>query len=113
MHVCGTLRASLMTRALREWRLAAGKKGLKRYKALMLRRINWTESIEGTEQTEEEAANSCQLVWEGSVQAPTFEGFAVVQVTPLHPLSRLGLQPCNAVVCGAFYEALIHLFIIQ
>lgn len=89
------------------WHLAAGKKGLKRYKALMLRRINWTESAEGTEQTEEEAANSCHLVWEGSVQTPTFEGFAVVQVTPLHSLPRLRLQPCSAVAGGAFYRQVV------
>lgn len=57
----------------------------------MMRRINWTEpggkTVDEREATEEELGNTCELVWEGSVQTPTFERFAVVEVTPLRPLS--------------------------
>ena len=73
-----------------------GVKGLKRYKKLMLRRIDWTAPPSGEEEVEEEEeggagagagaggggggggrgrANYCRLVWEGSVKRSAFRRF--------------------------------------
>lgn len=71
----------------------------------MLRRINWTEVPEEREQIEEEAANYCELVWEGSVQSPTFDGFTVVQVTARR---RDSLSVVTRVVVGPVW--LVALF---
>lgn len=67
-----------------------GGKAIKRYKKLMLQRIDWkmkyaaaisTGEDAEEEEEEDEAAeqrrlnNSCQLVWEGTVLRPTFYNF--------------------------------------
>lgn len=70
--------------------MAAGKKGLKKYKGLMLRRINWAEppEVEG-EQQEDAPVNYCELVWEGSVQQPAFERFSVEVSRRMYPVPLL------------------------
>ncbi|WOL02400.1 U4/U6 small nuclear ribonucleoprotein Prp3 isoform X1 [Canna indica] len=59
-----------------------GKKPIKRYAKLMLKRINWATAVgnldEGTED-EDGPVNSCVLVWQGSVAKPSFNRFLVHQ----------------------------------
>lgn len=78
-----------------QW-FVSGKKGLKKYKGLMLRRINWAEppEVEGEQQQEDAPVNYCELVWEGSVQQPAFERFSVEV--------KLLTVSCPAVVCVRF-----------
>merc|ERR1712178_168020 len=68
-----------------------GTKALKKYKKLMLQRIDWKmkyekiaregEELVEEEEEEDEAAelkrlqNSCELVWEGVILRPTFYNF--------------------------------------
>ncbi|KAL5205281.1 hypothetical protein ABZP36_033490 [Zizania latifolia] len=57
-----------------------GKKSIKRYNKLMLNRIDWVAAVGGDDDTDEESdkpANSCALVWQGSVAKPTFTRFTV------------------------------------
>ncbi|OMO69486.1 hypothetical protein CCACVL1_19468 [Corchorus capsularis] len=58
-----------------------GSKSIKRYKKLMLRRINWAEAIKEEEEDEEEddekPPNKCVEVWQGSVTKPSFHRFSV------------------------------------
>ncbi|KAJ3349413.1 hypothetical protein HDU83_000569 [Entophlyctis luteolus] len=63
-----------------------GNRGIKQYKKLMLRRIDWSETAddeddEDNEEKElpEEAPNSCVMIWEGKVKKRMFTGFKVVQ----------------------------------
>ncbi|CAL9770671.1 unnamed protein product [Musa acuminata subsp. burmannicoides] len=59
-----------------------GKKPIKRYGKLMLRRINWAAAVGNEEEGAEEAdgpANSCVLVWQGSVAKSSFNRFLVHQ----------------------------------
>ncbi|KAJ8479130.1 hypothetical protein OPV22_022857 [Ensete ventricosum] len=59
-----------------------GRKPIKRYGKLMLRRINWAAAVGNEEEGGEEAdgpANSCVLVWQGSVAKPSFNRFLVHQ----------------------------------
>ena len=51
-----------------------GPKGIKAYKKLMLRRIDWVMENEGGEE-EERAPNVCRLVCEGNVTEKRFKGF--------------------------------------
>ncbi|XVF83418.1 hypothetical protein PTKIN_Ptkin16aG0484200 [Pterospermum kingtungense] len=58
-----------------------GSKSIKRYGKLMLRRINWAETVkeeddEGDED-EEKPPNKCVLVWQGSVAKSSFNKFSV------------------------------------
>ncbi|KAI9294688.1 PRP3-domain-containing protein [Neoconidiobolus thromboides FSU 785] len=48
-----------------------GPKGIKRYKKLMLRRIQWDESS-----SDPDSANYCHLVWEGEIHSRQFKGFS-------------------------------------
>ncbi|KAL5201025.1 hypothetical protein ABZP36_035379 [Zizania latifolia] len=57
-----------------------GKKSIKRYNKLMLNRIDWAAAVGGDDEADEESdkpANSCALVWQGSVAKPTFTRFSV------------------------------------
>lgn len=55
-----------------------GPKGIKHYKALLLRRINWNEIDPAADSTQMEAdrpPNSCRLLWEGVVASQTWRRF--------------------------------------
>ncbi|KAG8049444.1 hypothetical protein GUJ93_ZPchr0009g1697 [Zizania palustris] len=56
-----------------------GKKSIKRYNKLMLNRIDWVAAVGGddTDEESDKRANSCALVWQGSVAKPTFTRFTV------------------------------------
>ena len=57
---------------------STGAKGHKRYKRLMLQRIDWAAPPDDdAEPTDAAPPNYCDLVWEGSVQKPAFERFSV------------------------------------
>ncbi|OAY78986.1 U4/U6 small nuclear ribonucleoprotein Prp3 [Ananas comosus] len=60
-----------------------GKKPIKRYGKLMLRRIDWAAAVndeeEGDEVDPDKPVNSCVLVWQGSVAKPGFHKFIVHQ----------------------------------
>lgn len=47
-----------------------GPKGIKFYKNLLMRRVEWTKFDEPGEEP-----NECVLVWEGEVKRPAFKGF--------------------------------------
>ena len=59
-----------------------GTKQLRKFKHLMLDRINWSEeqvvSSENDDATH--ATNKCELVWEGQVNDRSFRGFKVKQM---------------------------------
>ncbi|CAH9097445.1 unnamed protein product [Cuscuta europaea] len=61
-----------------------GKKSIKRYGKLMLRRIDWAAAVkteeDGDDEDEEKAVNKCVLVWQGSVAKPNFHRFLVHEV---------------------------------
>lgn len=61
-----------------------GPKGLKHYKALMLRRIDWSDEKKDDQADDNNASggpgqekkpNECILVWEGEVKKKMFRGF--------------------------------------
>jgi len=52
-----------------------GSKSIKRYGKLMLRRIDWTDVSK--EKEDDEDANKCVLVWQGSVAKSSFNRFSV------------------------------------
>eukprot|EP00055_Hartaetosiga_balthica_P014428 m.79130 g.79130 ORF g.79130 m.79130 type:complete len:571 (-) comp8593_c0_seq1:3482-5194(-) len=60
-----------------------GTRGIRRYKALMLRRIKWNkkEEVESDDENEngrrEHTVNYCDLVWEGVVERRNFRDFAM------------------------------------
>ncbi|XP_057778718.1 protein RDM16-like isoform X2 [Salvia miltiorrhiza] len=58
-----------------------GSKAIKRYGKLMLRRIDWTATVEKEDDEEnddeEKPVNKCVLVWQGSVAKPSFNRFFV------------------------------------
>ncbi|XP_042433515.1 protein RDM16-like isoform X1 [Zingiber officinale] len=59
-----------------------GKKPIKRYGKLMLRRINWAAAVGNEEEGSEDAgapSNSCALVWQGTAAKPSFNRFLVHQ----------------------------------
>ncbi|XP_026662367.2 protein RDM16-like isoform X2 [Phoenix dactylifera] len=58
-----------------------GRKPIKRYGKLMLKRINWAAAVSNEENAEDSDAptNSCVLVWQGSVAKPSFHRFLVHQ----------------------------------
>ncbi|KAI9333725.1 pre-mRNA processing factor 3-domain-containing protein [Obelidium mucronatum] len=67
-----------------------GNRGIKQYKKLMMRRIDWTEGAgEGADDEENSTAgrsvedngkpNECILVWEGKIKRRLFAGFNVIQ----------------------------------
>jgi len=77
-----------------------GFKSIKRFKKLMLSRIDWANpppSLESkSEPIEEEqniakVPNTCVLVWEGSIKAAKFEHF-VIQTCPTEAMARKFLQ---------------------
>ncbi|CAL9246215.1 unnamed protein product, partial [Arabidopsis halleri] len=52
------------------------RKAIKRYEKLMLKRINWGKADEEEDEEEEEnGGNKCWLVWQGSVEKPSFRRF--------------------------------------
>ncbi|CAE6076384.1 unnamed protein product [Arabidopsis arenosa] len=54
------------------------RKAIKRYEKLMLKRINWGKADEEEDEEEEEnGGNKCWLVWQGSVEKPSFHRFHV------------------------------------
>lgn len=58
-----------------------GSKSIKRYGKLMLKRIDWTATVEKEDEEEddevEKPVNQCLLVWQGSVAKPNFNRFMV------------------------------------
>ncbi|KAH1055315.1 hypothetical protein J1N35_033380 [Gossypium stocksii] len=58
-----------------------GSKSIKRYRKLILRRINWAEVVNDNDDDgdddEEKPPNKCMLVWQGSVAKSTFNRFSV------------------------------------
>jgi U4/U6 small nuclear ribonucleoprotein PRP3 len=78
-----------------------GPKGQKRYKGLMLRRINWSD-VPGVEMTEAPEApgeepqpvveNVCNLVWEGLVKQAAFRSFRF-KSCPTEKSAREALGP--------------------
>ncbi|MCL7035762.1 hypothetical protein MKW94_018735 [Papaver nudicaule] len=59
-----------------------GNKSIKRYGKLMLKRINWAESIgneeeDNMDEDNDKPVNKCVLVWQGSVAKSSFNRFAV------------------------------------
>lgn len=64
--------------------LKVGKKSIKRYGKLMLRRIDWAaagkkvdDEGEGEGEDEDKPLNKCVLVWQGSVAKSSFHRFFV------------------------------------
>jgi U4/U6 small nuclear ribonucleoprotein PRP3 len=77
-----------------------GPKGINRYKKLMLRRIDWTETAESRGGSEEAPAvdetkeeNECVLVWEGTVKNGAFRGFRF-KMCPTEARVREALGSC-------------------
>ncbi|KAG1347508.1 protein RDM16 [Cocos nucifera] len=58
-----------------------GRKPIKRYGKLMLKRINWAAAVTNEDEAESSDAptNGCVLVWQGSVAKPSFSRFLVHQ----------------------------------
>ena len=65
-----------------------GFRGIKQYKKLMLRRINWTEVADeevdedgedNNNSSAQKEPNRCDLVWEGKIKKRLFQGFKVQQ----------------------------------
>lgn len=56
-----------------------GIKVLRKYKSLLLRRINWAETADGKADTEGRP-NSCVTVFEGPIGQPAFEGFRLATI---------------------------------
>ncbi|KAL5986086.1 Protein rdm16 [Asimina triloba] len=60
-----------------------GNKPIKRYRKLMLRRINWAAAVadgeDGAEMDEDAPVNKCVLVWQGCVAKPSFNRFLMHQ----------------------------------
>ncbi|KAI3968501.1 hypothetical protein MKX01_007811 [Papaver californicum] len=59
-----------------------GNKSIKRYRKLMLERINWAKSVRNEEkdninEDDDKPANKCLLVWQGSVSKSSFNKFGV------------------------------------
>ncbi|XP_023537630.1 protein RDM16-like isoform X1 [Cucurbita pepo subsp. pepo] len=57
-----------------------GSKSIKRYGKLMLRRINWADSVKEEDEEEEhedKPVNKCSLVWQGSVAKSSFNRFSI------------------------------------
>lgn len=56
-----------------------GIKALRKYKTLLLRRINWAETVDGTGEAVSNP-NSCVTVFEGPIAQPSFEGFRIAKI---------------------------------
>lgn len=56
-----------------------GVKALRKYKKLVLRRINWTEGL-GDNADSEAPPNSCVVVFEGPIAQPSFDGFRLATI---------------------------------
>jgi U4/U6 small nuclear ribonucleoprotein PRP3 len=62
-----------------------GNRGIKQYKKLMLRRIDWTdagrfdeeEDEGGNSSSKDSKPNECVMVWEGKIKKRLFQGFRV------------------------------------
>lgn len=58
-----------------------GSKTIKKYGKVMLRRINWANTVKEDEEDEDESVdkpvNKCVLVWQGSVAKPVFNRFLI------------------------------------
>lgn len=58
-----------------------GSKTIKKYGKVMLRRINWANTLKEDEEDEDESedkpVNKCVLVWQGSVAKPAFNRFLI------------------------------------
>ena len=67
-----------------------GPKGIKFYKNLLLRRVEWNKFDEGDD------LNECVLVWEGEVPRPVFKGFRFKPI-PSEMMVREFLEKFNAV----------------
>ena len=87
-----------------------GPKGIKAYKTLLLRRIDWNNTkhaarnqdeeeeaeASGDELDESQKVNRCFLVWEGEVKERSFKGFRI-KTFPTDSLVRDYLGKMNAV----------------
>ncbi|XP_010507474.1 PREDICTED: U4/U6 small nuclear ribonucleoprotein Prp3-like [Camelina sativa] len=67
--------SSLMTEGMSVVLVEGKSKSINRYKKLMLKIINWKEAEKKEE--EENGGNKCWLVWQGSVEKPSFHRFNV------------------------------------
>ncbi|KAK9132211.1 hypothetical protein Scep_011739 [Stephania cephalantha] len=58
-----------------------GRKSMKRFSKLMLKRINWAAAVanEDEEEDDKRPINKCMQVWEGSVAKSSFKRFSVHQ----------------------------------
>lgn len=72
-----------------------GPTAIKRYKKLMLRRIQWTKGailVEGDENLDsvkESSCGQCVLVWEGIAKKKAFEKWRIVDVRTEHEARRI------------------------
>ncbi|KAJ3076041.1 hypothetical protein HDU98_005990 [Podochytrium sp. JEL0797] len=91
-----------------------GNRGIKQYKKLMLRRIDWTEGAGDAEEEGEGMAggavedngepNKCVLVWEGKIKKRLFNGFNVVQC----PTERSIREVLDKVGAMHYWDAAKH-----
>ncbi|EOA25816.1 hypothetical protein CARUB_v10019184mg [Capsella rubella] len=69
---------SVMTDGFSVVVVEGNSKSIKTYKKLMLKRINWEKTEKKEEEEEEEnGGNKCRLIWQGSVEKPSFHKFNV------------------------------------
>jgi U4/U6 small nuclear ribonucleoprotein PRP3 len=73
-----------------------GPKAIRKYKKLMMRRVNWNIKPEGQEDDDDEddpkaGPNNCHIVWEGEVLRPTFRNFRF-EAYPNEAAARKWLQ---------------------
>ncbi|KAJ3133544.1 hypothetical protein HK100_004301 [Physocladia obscura] len=81
-----------------------GNRGIKQYKKLMLRRIDWTETDNDDEEDENEETpardaeklNECILIWEGKIKRRLFNGFSVIQCATERDIKE-ALEKANAI----------------
>ncbi|KAJ3281153.1 hypothetical protein HDU79_011048 [Rhizoclosmatium sp. JEL0117] len=90
-----------------------GNRGIKQYKKLMLRRIDWTEGVDDIEEdggegngpsVEDGKPNECVMIWEGKIKKRLFNGFQVIQC-PTERSIREVLDKAGAL---HYYDAAKH-----
>jgi U4/U6 small nuclear ribonucleoprotein PRP3 len=62
-----------------------GQKAIKKFKKLLLKRIDWNKTVneeeKDTNHKENKQENSCELIWEGTILKPNFQQFRFETMT--------------------------------
>lgn len=79
-----------------------GPKGIRKFKRLMLQRINWQDlsAADASMSAPQEGPNRCALVWEGFVKHPQFQKFRM-KALPTEGKVRELLRRCQ---CEEYFE---------